>query len=57
MKRAAIRRPAIPVATHKLASAAQIAGSLRNDLDAGFARAPQKYPPGVRWPPSSPATR
>jgi DNA-binding transcriptional LysR family regulator len=40
--------PAIHVATHKLASTAQIAGILRNELDAGFARAPQKYPPGVR---------
>ncbi len=40
--------PAIDVAIHKRASIAQIAGILRKELDAGFARMPQKYPSGVR---------
>jgi DNA-binding transcriptional LysR family regulator len=40
--------PAIDITIHKLASMAQIAGILRNELDAGFARMPHKYPSGVR---------
>jgi DNA-binding transcriptional LysR family regulator len=40
--------PAIHLATRKLASTAQIAGILHHELDAGFARAPLKYPPGLR---------
>jgi DNA-binding transcriptional LysR family regulator len=40
--------PAIDVITHRLASVAQIIGIMRNELDAGFARTPNKYPSGVR---------
>jgi DNA-binding transcriptional LysR family regulator len=40
--------PAIDITLHKLSPMAQIAGILRKELDAGFARAPHKYPPGVR---------
>jgi DNA-binding transcriptional LysR family regulator len=47
---AAFRRahPAIEVAIHKRASLVQITGILRKELDAGFARMPNKYPSGVR---------
>jgi DNA-binding transcriptional LysR family regulator len=40
--------PAIEIATHRLGTMAQIAGILSNELDAGFARPPNKYPLGVR---------
>jgi DNA-binding transcriptional LysR family regulator len=40
--------PAIEVSMRKMASMAQITGIKRNELDAGFARMPSKYPPGVR---------
>jgi DNA-binding transcriptional LysR family regulator len=40
--------PAIDVTMRKLSPVAQIAGIMRNELDAGFARAPHKYPSGVR---------
>jgi DNA-binding transcriptional LysR family regulator len=40
--------PAIEIAIHKLASVAQIGAIRRKELDAGFARAPHKYPSGVR---------
>ncbi len=40
--------PAIEISMRKLASMAQISGVARNELDAGFARMPNKYPPGVR---------
>jgi DNA-binding transcriptional LysR family regulator len=40
--------PAIEVAVRRLSPVAQIAGILRNELDAGFTRAPHKYPSGVR---------
>jgi DNA-binding transcriptional LysR family regulator len=40
--------PAIEITTHRLGTMAQIAGIVRNELDAGFARAPNKYPSGVR---------
>jgi DNA-binding transcriptional LysR family regulator len=40
--------PAIDIAIHKLASMPQIAGIVRNELDAGFTRTPHKYPSGVR---------
>jgi DNA-binding transcriptional LysR family regulator len=40
--------PAIQITMHRLAPMAQIAGIARNELDAGFARAPHKYPSGVR---------
>jgi DNA-binding transcriptional LysR family regulator len=40
--------PAIEISMRKLASMAQIGGIARNELDAGFARMPNKYPPGVR---------
>jgi DNA-binding transcriptional LysR family regulator len=40
--------PAIDITMRKLASMAQIAGIVRNELDAGFTRAPHKYPSGVR---------
>jgi DNA-binding transcriptional LysR family regulator len=40
--------PAIEVAIRKLSSVAQITGIMRNELDAGFTRAPGKYPSGVR---------
>jgi DNA-binding transcriptional LysR family regulator len=40
--------PAIDVTTRKLSPMAQIAGIMRKELDAGFARAPHKYPTGVR---------
>jgi DNA-binding transcriptional LysR family regulator len=40
--------PAIDVALHKLAPAAQIVGIVRNELDAGFSRTPLQYPSGVR---------
>ncbi len=40
--------PAIDITMRKLAPMAQVAGILRNELDAGFTRAPQKYPSGLR---------
>jgi DNA-binding transcriptional LysR family regulator len=40
--------PAIEIAIRRLAPMAQIAGIMRNELDAGFARPPRKYPSGVR---------
>jgi DNA-binding transcriptional LysR family regulator len=40
--------PAIDITLRKLAPMAQIAGILRKELDAGFARAPRRYPSGVR---------
>jgi DNA-binding transcriptional LysR family regulator len=40
--------PAIDITMRKLASMAQIGGIVRNELDAGFTRAPHKYPSGVR---------
>jgi len=40
--------PAIEITIHKLSPTAQIAGILRNELDAGFTRAPHKYPAGIR---------
>jgi DNA-binding transcriptional LysR family regulator len=40
--------PAIQITMHRLAPMAQIAGIARNELDAGFARAPHRYPSGVR---------
>jgi DNA-binding transcriptional LysR family regulator len=40
--------PAIEIAVHKLVPMAQIGGIMRNELDAGFTRAPRKYPSGVR---------
>jgi DNA-binding transcriptional LysR family regulator len=40
--------PAIDITMHKLVPRAQIAGILRRELDAGFMRAPNKYPSGVR---------
>jgi DNA-binding transcriptional LysR family regulator len=40
--------PAIDIAIHRLAPMAQIAGIVRKELDAGFARPPNKYPSGVR---------
>jgi DNA-binding transcriptional LysR family regulator len=40
--------PAIDITPRRLAPMAQIAGIVRNELDAGFARAPRKYPSGVR---------
>jgi DNA-binding transcriptional LysR family regulator len=40
--------PAIDIAMHRLSPMAQIDGIMRNELDAGFARTPNKYPLGVR---------
>jgi len=40
--------PAIDLTMCKLAPAAQITAIARNELDAGFTRTPNKYPPGVR---------
>jgi DNA-binding transcriptional LysR family regulator len=40
--------PAIEVATRKLIPPAQITGLERKELDAGFTRAPHKYPAGVQ---------
>lgn len=40
--------PAIDVATHKLGPPGQIAGMMHEGLDAGFTRAPHKYPAGVQ---------
>jgi len=40
--------PAIKVTIDKLSPMAQIAGIVRKELDAGFTRAPHKYPSGVR---------
>jgi DNA-binding transcriptional LysR family regulator len=40
--------PAIDITMHKLVPRAQIAGILRKELDAGFTRAPHKYPAGIR---------
>jgi DNA-binding transcriptional LysR family regulator len=40
--------PAIRMAIHKLSPMAQLDGILRHELDAGFARAPLKYPSGLR---------
>jgi DNA-binding transcriptional LysR family regulator len=40
--------PAIDIAMHKLVPMAQIAGIMRKELDAGFTRAPHKYPAGIR---------
>ena len=41
-------RPEIEIRMRKLAPMVQIGGIVRNELDAGFTRAPQKYPSGVR---------
>jgi DNA-binding transcriptional LysR family regulator len=40
--------PAIDITLHSLVPMAQIGGILRNEIDAGFARMPNKYPPGIR---------
>jgi DNA-binding transcriptional LysR family regulator len=40
--------PAIDITMRQLASMAQIGGIVRKELDAGFTRAPHKYPSGVR---------
>jgi DNA-binding transcriptional LysR family regulator len=40
--------PAIDIAIDRLSPMAQIAGIMNNELDAGFARTPNKYPLGVR---------
>jgi DNA-binding transcriptional LysR family regulator len=40
--------PAIDITIRKLVPVAQIAAIARRELDAGFARAPHKYPSGVR---------
>src|SRR5579872_54821 len=40
--------PAIEITMHRLGPVAQIAGIMRKELDAGFTRAPRKYPSGVR---------
>jgi DNA-binding transcriptional LysR family regulator len=40
--------PAIEIRMRKLVTMAQINGIVRKGLDAGFVRAPQKYPAGVR---------
>jgi DNA-binding transcriptional LysR family regulator len=40
--------PAIDITMRQLASMAQIGGIVRKELDAGFARAPNKYPSGAR---------
>jgi DNA-binding transcriptional LysR family regulator len=40
--------PAIDITLHRLVPMAQIAGIMRNELDAGFTRTPHKYPSGVR---------
>ncbi len=40
--------PAIDITMRKLSPMAQIAGIVHNELDAGFTRPPNKYPPGVR---------
>jgi DNA-binding transcriptional LysR family regulator len=40
--------PAIEVGINHLSPMAQVAGIIRGDLDAGFARTPDKYPAGVR---------
>jgi DNA-binding transcriptional LysR family regulator len=40
--------PAIDITIRRLSPIAQIAGILHNELDAGFARVPHKYPSGVR---------
>jgi DNA-binding transcriptional LysR family regulator len=40
--------PAIDITMRELLPAAQIAAIVSNELDAGFARAPHKYPSGVR---------
>jgi|SRR5579871_464373 len=40
--------PAIDITMRKLVPIAQIGAILRNELDAGFMRAPRKYPSGIR---------
>jgi DNA-binding transcriptional LysR family regulator len=40
--------PAIDIRVRKLVSMAQLTGIVRKKLDAGFVRAPEKYPAGVR---------
>jgi DNA-binding transcriptional LysR family regulator len=40
--------PAIDITVRRLSPVAQIGAIVRNELDAGFSRAPNKYPPGVR---------
>jgi DNA-binding transcriptional LysR family regulator len=40
--------PAVEIATRQLIPPAQIAGLERKELDAGFTRAPRKYPAGVQ---------
>jgi DNA-binding transcriptional LysR family regulator len=40
--------PAIDITVRKMVPMAQIAGILRNELDAGFTRTPHKYPSGLR---------
>jgi DNA-binding transcriptional LysR family regulator len=39
--------PAIDITMHRLAPMAQITGLMRKELDAGFTRAPHKYPAGI----------
>jgi DNA-binding transcriptional LysR family regulator len=39
--------PAIDITMRQLAPMAQITGLIRNELDAGFTRAPRKYPAGL----------
>jgi DNA-binding transcriptional LysR family regulator len=40
--------PAIDITMRQLVPIAQIAGIMRKELDAGFTRAPHKYPTGIR---------
>jgi DNA-binding transcriptional LysR family regulator len=40
--------PAIDIAMHRMGPIAQIAGLMRKELDAGFTRAPHKYPAGLK---------
>ncbi len=40
--------PAIDITVRQLVPIAQIAGIMRKELDAGFTRAPHKYPPGIQ---------
>jgi DNA-binding transcriptional LysR family regulator len=43
-----LANPAIEITTYRLGPTAQISGIGRKELDAGFMRAPNKYPSGVR---------
>jgi DNA-binding transcriptional LysR family regulator len=40
--------PAIDITVRRMSPIAQIGGIVRNEIDAGFARPPNKYPSGVR---------